>query len=278
VTAGEAVAGGTPQAGPRGLAQSIRIPQSPRSRLIAGGAFVAVALVIVALLVLRPSAQTASGPTPRPKPSAPAPNEIIAAFFKSVRDPAAAFEIKVVGTFTQTARGKRNTGSISADVRVVGDSMSGTLRLAQPGVARFTGSIVRIGQQSWSRVSGSGWRQASLPAAVDTLYPFAWISTVDDLTYLHPGPGEGGTPTHLLQSAKWLSGTQFDDLILGLTDSQRDSRMEVEATDAGAPLHATYQFTIRGTVSPTEGSLRLSGSTEFTFSHWDEPSTIGPPA
>ena len=54
--------------------------------------------------------------------------------------------------------------------------------------------------------------------------------------------------------------------------------MEVEATDAGAPLHATYQFTIRGTVSPTEGSLQLSGSTEFTFSHWDEPSTIGPPA
>ena len=269
---------GTPSSGLGRFTQSLRIPESPRSRLIAGGVAAAIVLLIVALGVLRPSGEVASTTTPTPGPSTQAPDEVIAAFFKAVRDPAAAFEVKVNGTFTQTTRGKRATGSIVADVRVVGDSLAGTLRLTQPGAPAFSGSIVRIGLQSWTRAPGTAWRQQSLPAAADTLNPFAWIATVDDLTYVRAGPGQGGHPTEILQSTKWLSGTQFDDLILGLTDSQRDSRMEVEATDAGAPLHATYQFTIRGTVSPTEGSLQLSGSTEFTFSHWDEPSTIGPPA
>jgi hypothetical protein len=261
----------------RQVATSVRMPQSPRSRLMLGGLVAAIALLIIAALVMRPGSPAATGPTPKPSPSAPAPDDVIAAFFKSARDPNATFEVTMNGTFTQTARGKRSNGSIAADLRFVGDSLSGRLRLAQPGVAGFNGSMVRIGQQSWTRVSGGAWRQQALPAAADAINPLSWIATVDDLSYVRAGPGQAGARTHILQSTKWLSGTQYDDIVAGLRDAQRDSRMEVETTEAGVPLHATYQFTIRGTLSATAGTLVLSGSTEFTFSHWGEAFTIGPP-
>src|SRR5207248_2556930 len=112
-----------------------------------------------------PSGDVASTTTPTPGPSTQAPDEVIAAFFKAVRDPAAAFEVKVNGTFTQTTRGKRATGSIVADVRVVGDSLAGTLRLTQPGAPAFSGSIVRIGPHSWTRDPGTARRQQPPPAA-----------------------------------------------------------------------------------------------------------------
>jgi hypothetical protein len=148
--------------------------------------------------------------------------------------------------------------------------------VVQPGHPPFNGSIVRIAERTWTRGTSGGWHQQVLPAAADAVNPFAWIATVDDLTYLRAGPGQGGHRTNVLASTKWLSGTQYDDLMLQLGDAQRDSQMEVEATDAGVPLRATYRFTIRGTTSA--GGLVLSGSTQFTFSHWDEAFTIGPPA
>ena len=256
----------------------LRVPQSPRSRLLLGGLVAAIALLVVAALVMRPSGPTAAGPTARPSPTAPAPDDVIGAFFKSVRDPAAAFEVKVTGTYTQVAKGKRTAGSITSDMRVVGDSLSGTLRLAVPGSTAFNASIVRIGQKSWTRVPGATWRGQSLPAAADAVNPFAWIATVDDLAYLRAGPGQGGRRTHILESTKWLSGTEYDDIVVQLTDAQRDSRLEVEATDAGVPIRATYRFTVRGTLSAGPGTLELSGSSEYTFSHWGEAFTIGPPA
>jgi hypothetical protein len=272
-------AAGSPALSDRVLqaAASIRMPQTPRSRLMVGGLVAAIALLIVAALVMRPGSPAATGPAPKPSLSAPAPDKVIAAFFKSVRDPNATFEVTMKGTFTQTARGKPSAGSIASDVRFVGDSLSGTLRLAQPGVAGFSGSMVRIGQQSWTRVLGGAWRQQPLPPAADAVNPLSWIATVDDLTYLRAGSGQAGARTHILQSTKWLSGTQYDDIVAGLNDAQRDSRMEVETTEAGVPLHATYRFTIRGTLSATAGTLVLSGSTRFTFSHWGEAFTIGPP-
>src|SRR5437870_5236199 len=254
------------------------VPQSPRSRLLMGGLVAAIALLIVAALVMRPSGPTATGPTAKPSPTAPAPDDVIGAFFASVRDPAAAFEVKVTGTYTQVAKGRRTTGSITSDMRVVGDSLSGTLRLAVPGSTAFNASIVRIGQKSWTRVSGAAWRGQSLPAPTDAVNPFAWIATVDDLVYLRAGPGQGGQRTHILESTRWLSGTEYDDIVVQLTDAQRDSRLEVEATDAGIPIRATYRFTVRGTLSAGPGTLELSGSSEYTFSHWGEAFTIGPPA
>jgi len=242
-----------------------------------GGLAAAIGLLIVVALVMRPSGPAGTGPTARPSASPPDADDVIAAFFKSVRDPAAAFEVQSKGTFTQIARGKRVAGSMTADMRVVGDSLSGTLRISQPGIISFNGSIVRIGQQSWTRPPGAAWRRQPSPAATDAVNPFAWIATVDDLTYLKAGSGQAGARTHILQSTKWLSGTQYDELVLQLSDSQRDSRMEVETTDAGVPLRATYEFTIRGTLAGA-GSLELKGSTQFTFSHWGEAFTIGPPA
>jgi len=259
-------------------AAAVRVPQSPRSRLVVGGLVAAVALLIVAVLVMRPAGPTATGPSAKGGPSAPVPDAVIAAFFTSVRDPAAAYEVKVSGTYTQIATGKRTAGSIASDMRVVGDNLSGTLRLAEPGAARFNGWITRIGQQSWTRVPGTAWRAQSLPAAADAVNPFAWIATVDDLTYVRAGPGQAGQRTHILESTRWLSGTEYDDIVVQLSDTQRDSRLEVETTDAGVPLRATYQFTIRGMLSASTGTLELSGSSEFTFSHWGEAFTIGPPA
>ena len=256
----------------------LRIPQSPRSRLLVGGVVGAVAILIVAALVMRPSGQTSTGPTAKAIPTAPAPDDVIAAFFTSVRDPAAAFQVKVTGTYTQIANGKQTAGSIASDMRVVGDSLSGTLRLAEPGAAAFNASIVRIGQQSWTRVGGAAWRGQSLPVAADAVNPFAWIATVDDLTYLRAGPGQGTQRTHILESTKWLSGTEYDDVVVQLGDAQRDSRLEVETTDAGVPIRATYEFTIRGTLSAGGGTLAFSGSTAYTFDHWGEAFTIAPPA
>jgi hypothetical protein len=239
----------------------------------------AIVLLIVAALVMRPASPAATGPATTPGTSAPDPDEVIAAFFTSVRDPAAAFEVKLNGTYTQTTPGKRAGGAIVADVRVVGDSISGTLRLSQPGAAPFNGSIVRIGQRSWTRLRGTtAWRAQALPPASEAVNPFAWIATVDDLSYLRAGAGQNGKRTHILQSTKWLSGTQYDDVVVQLTDTQRDSRLEVETTDAGIPLRATYTFAIRGVRSGSAGSLVLSESAHFTFSHWGEPFTIGPPA
>jgi len=256
----------------------LRIPQSPRSRLLVGGLVGAVAILVVAALVMRPSGQTSTGPTAKAIPTGPAPDDVIAAFFTSVRDPAAAFQVKVTGTYTQVAKGKQTAGSIASDMRVVGDSLSGTLRLVEPGAAAFNASIVRIGQQSWTRVGGAAWRGQSLPAAADAVNPFAWIATVDDLTYLRAGPGQGTQRTHILESTKWLSGTEYDDVVVQLGDAQRDSRLEVETTDAGVPIRATYEFTIRGTLSAGGGTLAFSGSTEYTFDHWGEAFTIAPPA
>ena len=256
----------------------LRVPQSPRSRLLVGGLVAAIALLIVAALVMRPSGPTATGPTAQPSPTAPAPDDVIGAFFQSVRDPAAAFEVKVTGAYSQVAKARRTAGSITSDMRVVGDSLSGTLRLSVPGSTLFNASIVRIGQKSWTRVSGAAWRGQSLPAAADAVNPFAWIATVDDLAYLRAGPGQGGQRTHILESTKWLSGTEYDDIVVQLTDAQRDSRLEVEATDAGVPIRATYRFTIRGTLAAGPGTLEFSGSSEYTFSHWGEALTIGPPA
>ena len=264
-------------AGVQRAVATLRIPQSPRSRLLLGGGAALVVLLIAVALIMRPTAPAASGPTTKPGPSAPAPDDVIAAFFTSVRDPAAAFEVKVSGTYTRDAAGKRVAGGISGDLRVVGDSVSGTLRLAEPGNPTFDGSIVRVGLQSWTRAPGGSWRSQSLPPAAEAINPFAWIATVDDLTYVRAGPGDGTQRTHILESTKWLSGTQYDDIVAQLGDPQRDSRLQVETTDKGVPLRATYQFTIRGTLS-SGGTLAFSGSTEYTFSHWAEPFTIGPPA
>ena len=269
-------AGAAPVSPVQRLVAVLRVPQSPRSRLLVGGLVAAIALLIVAALVMRPSSPTATGPTAKPSATAPAPDDVIAAFFTSVRDPSAAFEVKATGTYTQVAKGKRTAGSIASDMRVVGDSLSGTLRLAEPGATPFNASIVRIGQNSWTRPPGAAWRAQSLPAAADAVNPFAWIATVDDLTYVRAGAGEGVRRTHILESSKWLSGTEYDNIVVLLTDAQRDSHLEVEATDAGVPIRATYQFTIRGTAST--GTLEFSGSSEYTFSHWGEAFTIGPPA
>jgi hypothetical protein len=256
---------------------AVRIPESPRSRLLLGGGAAVVVLLIAVALIMRPAAPAGTGSTSQPAASAPAPDDVIASFFTSVRDPAAAFEVKVSGTYTRVAGGKQVAGAISGDLRVVGDSVSGTLRLAEPGNPTFDGSIVRIGLQSWTRNPGGAWRSQTLPPAAEAVNPFAWIATVDDLDYVRAGPGNGGQRTHILDSTKWLSGTQYDDIIAQLSDPQRDSRLEVETTDKGVPLDATYQFTIRGTPS-SGGTLEFGGSTQYTFSHWNEPFTIGPPA
>jgi hypothetical protein len=266
-----------PGAGVQRVVATLRIPQSPRSRLLLGGGVAVVLMLIAVALIMRPAAPTATGSTTQPGPSAPAPDDVIAAFFTSVRDPAAAFEVKVSGTFTRIAAGKRAAGAISGDLRVAGDSVSGPLRLAEPGNPTFDGSIVRIGLQSWTRAPGGTWRSQSLPPAAEAVNPFAWIATVDDLAYVRAGPGDGNQRTHILASTKWLSGTQYDDIVAQISDPQRDSRLEVETTDKGVPLRATYQFTIRGTLS-SGGTLAFSGSTEYTFSHWAEAFTIGPPA
>jgi hypothetical protein len=74
-----------------------------------------------------------------------------------------------------------------------------------------------------------------------------------------------------------LSGTEYDLLVLGLIDPQRDSRMEVETTDSGVPLTATYRFNVRGTLPAGAGSLALSGAAEYTFSRWGDSIAIAPP-
>jgi hypothetical protein len=270
-------AASAPASGVQRLAGAVRIPQSPRSRLLLGGGAAVVVLLIAVALIMRPAAPTGSGSTNRPGASAPAPDDVIAAFFMTVRDPAAAFEVNVSGTYTRVTSGKRTAGVISGDLHVVGDSVSGTLRLAEPGEAAFDGSIVRIGLQSWTRASGGAWRQHALPPAAESVNPFAWIATVDDLAYERAGSGEGGQRTHILDSTKWLSGTQYDDIVAQLGDPQRDSKLEVEATDKGVPLTATYQFTIRGTLS-SGNTLEFSGSTQYSFSNWGEAFTISPPS
>src|SRR5437588_1807397 len=131
-----------PAAGVQRAVATLRIPQSQRSRLLLGGGVAVVVLLIAVALIMRPTAPAASGSTAQPGPSAPAPDDVIAAFFTSVRDPAAAFEVKVSGTYTRDTAGKRVAGSISGDLRVVGDSVSGPLRLAEPGNPTFDGSIV----------------------------------------------------------------------------------------------------------------------------------------
>ena len=274
--ASSAATASAPLSGVQRMVAAVRIPQSPRSRLLLGGGAAVVVLLVAVALIMRPPGPAASGSTAKPGASAPAPGDVIAAFFTSVRDPAAAFEVKVSGTYARVTGGKRAAGAITGDLRVVGDSVSGPLRLAEPGATTFDASIVRIGLQSWTRVPGGSWRQQTLPPAAEAVNPFAWIATVDDLAYLRAGSGNGDGRTHIVQSTKWLSGTQYDDIVAQLGDPQRDSRLEVETTDKGVPLSASYQFTIRGTLA-SGNTLEFSGSMQYTFSHWDEPFTIGPP-
>lgn len=255
-----------------------RLPRSPRSRLVAAGAALAIALLVAATLVMRPAAPAAALPTASPSPSPPSPDAVITAFFTTVRDPGAAFALKFAGTVTQAVGPKRSTATISGDLEISGENWAGTLRLAQPGAQAFSGSIVHIGQTSWMRAQGAtAWRQQALQAQAESVDPFVWISTVDEISYLRVGPGQNGRRTHLLETTKWLSGTEYDEILLKLTDPQHDSRMDVETTDAGVPLRATYRFTIRGKLTDGTGSLELGGSTAFTFAHWGEAITISPP-
>jgi hypothetical protein len=148
------------------MVSTVRVPESPRSRLLLGGLLAVVALLLVVALVMRPAGPAATGPTAKPTAGPPAHDDVIAAFFKAVRDPAAAFEVKASGTFTQTAGGKRATGSMTADVRVVGDGLSGTLRVVQPGHPPFNGSIVRIAERTWTRGTSGGRTTAVVTEAI----------------------------------------------------------------------------------------------------------------
>jgi hypothetical protein len=245
-----------------------KIPR--RTKLITVGV-VALALFLV---IVRPFPQfgTAAQPASAVVATPPSANAVVNAFFKTVRAPDATFAVKVTGSVSISAAGKQSKAPISADLVVNGDDLSGTMR-----VAGFSGSVVRIGQASWERTGSGAWKLRTLPADAESVNPFRWIATVDELTYVEPGPEQAGQRTHRLTSSKWLSGTQYDALLATMTDVDRQAKLDVEATDAGVPLHATYQFSIRGKRASGGAAFILSGSIEYAFSRWGQPIAIKPP-
>jgi hypothetical protein len=248
-----------------------RLRNIPRRTVLLTAGLVALALF---LIIVRPFPRFGSSGEPQSAAVAtpPSANAVVNAFFKTVRAPDATFAVKVTGSVIVSVAGKQSKAPISADLKVEGDDLSGTLR-----VAGFSGSVVRIGQASWERTGSGAWKLSTLPADAESVNPFRWIATVDELTYVGSGPEQGGQRTHRLTSSKWLSGTQYDALLATLTDVDRQAKLGVEATDAGVPLHATYQFSIRGKRASGGAAFILSGSIEYAFSRWGEPIAIKPP-
>jgi hypothetical protein len=247
----------------------------PRTQLISAGIIAALLMLLIVhpwtLFSSSPSGAQAAQPTPASK------NAVLTNFFRTVRDPAAAFVVAVNGTVHVNAAGKESSSTVGGNLQVKGDDLSGALQLAGTGTT-FKGSIVRVGTASWAKPDGqTAWHLQQLPGSVESLNPFPWIATVDDVKYDAPGPGQGGMRTDLLSSTKWLSGTQYDALVLTLTDVERDSHLQVEATDAGVPLHATYQFSIRGRMLSGGKTLLLSGTINYVFSQWGTAIAINPP-
>ncbi len=251
----------------------------PRAVLLpAGGIGVLAVLAFVFLVMLRPASPGAVHQSVAPTAPPPSRNAVLNAFFKQVRDPMATFAVTVKATVAVDARGTKSVTTVGGDFLVAGEDYSGTLQVAGAGVAGFDGSVIQVGQAGWTRGSASAaWTHQSLPAQAASASPFQWISTVDEVTYLAPGEEVDGKRTHRLETTKWLSGTEYDLLVLGLIDPQRDSRMEVETTDGGVPLTATYRFNVHGTLPAGAGSLVLSGAADYTFSRWGDSIAIAPP-
>ena len=264
----------------RGIAVLGELVQGvPRRVLLPGGAIaVLVVAALVFLVVLRPSSPTAVRQTASPTAPPPSHNAVINAFFHEVRDPKATFAAAVKGTVAVSESGTNRLATIDGDFQVAGEDFSGTLSVAGTGLTAFRGSVIQIGQDGWARLSTSGaWTHEAVPAQAESANPFQWISTVDEVQYLEPGGDVNGQRTHRLVTTKWLSGSEYDSLILNLIDPQRESRMEVVTTDKGVPLTATYTFSLRGTLPGGAGALSLSGTADYTFSRWAEPITIQPP-
>ncbi|MGZ6135529.1 MAG: hypothetical protein ACXWK9_13830, partial [Myxococcaceae bacterium] len=281
-----AAAGGTVRAARKrpGTARGIAVLGElvegvPRAVLLpAGGIGVLAVVAFVSLVLFRPSSPTAVHQTAPPPPPPPSHNLVLNAFFREVRDPHASYAVTVKGTVAVEAGGKKTTATVDGDFLVAGNDFSGTLHVEGAGVAPFDGSVIQIGQDGWARMSASGsWTHQALPAQAESANPFQWISTVDDVTYLAPGADVEGKRTHRLETTKWLSGSEYDALSLSLVGAQRDSRMEVETTDGGVPLTATYQFSMRGGLPAGGGSLALNGTADYTFSRWGTAITIDPP-
>ena len=251
----------------------------PRIVLLPAGAVaVLVVAALVFLVVLRPSSPTAVRETATPTAPPPSHNAVLNAFFREVRDPNATFAAAVKGTVEVTASGTRSVATVDGDFLVAGEDFSGTLSVTGTGVPTFKGSVIQIGQDGWTRLSASSpWTHHGVPAQAQSANPFQWISTVDEVQYLELGGDVSGQRTHRLVTTKWLSGTQYDQLILNLIDPQRESRMEVVTTDKGVPLTATYTFSLKGRLPGGAGALSLSGTADYTFSRWAEPITVQPP-
>lgn len=252
----------------------------PRRVLLPGGALaVLVVAALVFLLVNRPSSSTAVRQSASPTAPPPSHNAVINAFFREVRDPKATFAVLVKGTVEVARSGTRGVATIDGDFLVAGGDFSGSLSVAGTGVTPFRGSVVQIGPDGWGRLSTSStWTHSGVPAQAESANPFQWISTVDEVQYFALGGDLAGQRTHRLVTTKWLSGTQYDQLMLNLINPQRDSRMEVVTTDQGVPLTATYTISLTGTLPGGAGSLSVNGTVDYTFSRWGEPITIQPPS
>lgn len=265
----------------RGLAVLGELAEGvPRRVLLPAGAIAVLAVAaLVFLVVMRPSSPTALHQGPGPTAPPPSHNAVLNAFFREVRDPKATFAASVRSSVEVTASGTRSVATVDGDFLVAGENFSGTLTVTGAGAAAFQGSVIQIGQDGWARLStSSAWTHEAVPVQAQSANPFQWISTVDEVQYLALGGDVNGQRTHRLVTTKWLSGTQYDQLILNLVGPQRDSRMEVVTTDKGVPLTATYTFSLKGTLPAGAGALSLSGTVDYTFSRWAEPITIQPPS
>jgi hypothetical protein len=235
-------------------------------------------LAFVFLVLNRPAAPVTARQSVSATPSPPSQVAVITSFFRAVRDPNASFSVSITGTVGIDRAGKQTSEALSANLQVHGDDVAGTMEIGGTVDPAFRGSIVRVGQETWVRpASSTAWLRRALPDVAETLNPFSWISTVDELGYVRMEAGIDGHRVHVLETTKWLSGVEFDDLVLSLSDPQRDSRMEVETTDAGVPTHATYTVRIEGQLGTSSARVSLTSTTIYTFSGWGGQFSIEPP-
>jgi hypothetical protein len=263
-------------------------PPVPAAAPVEGGwqgppvGMIAVAIGVVLLVaagglwVLSGLRLGSPGGGPATVASRPPMHPIITAFFREARDPDAAFAVEQTGTLSLSGPADEESYDVSAHGRLQGADYAVRLRM-EGGPGAVAGDVVVVDGYPFAREIGGEWVAGDQLRGVqlESVNPFGRISTVTELEYAGPGE-QNGVEGHILVTEKWLGSISSDNLLHTLGRLiEREARMEILVTDLGVPISADYTFRAEAQIGGER--LTMSGTTDYTFSDWDDVEPIEAP-
>lgn len=198
-------------------------------------------------------------------------------FFEAARDPDAAFAVEASATVIVEGLPEPVPPVTAVTTgRVVGANWEQQINVREGDTVILEAAVMALGNRVWLREAGAdAWQERqALPAQLPKANPFARISTTTEVAYLGEEAGDHGV-THHLQVTKWLGGTDYDDLLVGIAIVDQDSTLDIWVTDGGIPLRATLTIGVVASDGEQQASIRTDAT--YTFSDWGNETPIQPP-